>query len=173
MNPRKAIGPDRVAPSVLKTCAEQLEEVYTDIFNTTLSQESVPCICKSSIIVPLPKKTNATIMNDFRPVALTLVRMKCLEKLVLQHINSVVPDTVDPFQFAYRSNRSVDDVVALALHYVLQHLDTHNTYARLLFMDYSSVFNTIRLTSKLVDLGILTPTCNWILDFRTGHRWLG
>ncbi len=102
--------------------------------------------------MPLPKKTNATIMNNFRPVALTPVAMKYLEKLVLQHINYVVPDTVDPFQFAYRSNRLVDDAVALALHYVLQHLDTHNTYARL-------------LTSKLVDLGVPTPTCNWILDF--------
>ncbi len=62
------------------------------------------------------------------------------------------------------------DAVALALHYVLQHLDTHNTYARLLFLDYSSAFNTIRpvkLTSKLVDLGVPTPTCNWISDFLT------
>ncbi len=120
--------------------------------------------------MPLPKKTNATIINNFRPVALTPVAMKYLEKLVLQHINSVVPDTVDPFQFAYRSNRLVYDAVALALHYVLQHLDTHNTYARLLFLDYSSAVNTIRpmkLTSKLVDLGVPTPTCNWILDFLT------
>ncbi len=99
-------------------------------------------------------------MNNFRHVALTPVAMKCLGKLVLQHINSVVPATVDPFQFAYRSNRSVDDAVALALHYVLQHLDTYNTYAWLLFLDYSSAFNTIRpmkLTSKLVDLGVPTP----------------
>ncbi len=103
-------------------------------------------------------------MNDFRPVTLTPVVMKCLEKLILQHMNSVVPDTV------HRLSRSVDDAVALALHYVLQRLDTHNTYARLLFLEYSSAFNTIRpmkLTSKLVDLGVPTPTCNWILYFLT------
>ncbi len=46
-------------------------------------------------------------MNDFRPVTLTPVAMKCLEKLVLQHMNSVVPDTV------HRLSRSVDDAVAL------------------------------------------------------------
>jgi len=109
-------------------------------------------------------------MNDFRPVALTSVAMKCMEKLVLQHINSVVPDTVDPLQFAYRPNRSVDDAVALAHYYILQHLDKHNTYVRLLFLDYSSAFNTIRpmkLTSKLMELGVPTTTCNWITDFLT------
>ena len=62
----------------------------------------------------------------------------------------------------------MDDAVALARRSVLQHLDTHSTYARLLFLDYSSAFNTIRpmkLTVKLADLGVPTPTCNWILDF--------
>lgn len=80
--------------------------------------------------------------------------MNCLEKLVLQQINYSVPDTVDPFQFAYRSNRSVDDMVELTHHSILQRLDSPNTYARLLFLDYSSAFNTIRptkVTTKLAD----------------------
>ncbi|KAK0144491.1 putative RNA-directed DNA polymerase from transposon X-element [Merluccius polli] len=96
--------------------------------------------------------------------------MKCLEKLVLTHINNTVPDTVDPLQFAYRPNRSVDDAVAVALHHTLQHLEGSRTYARMLFLDYSSAFNTIRpgkLIRKLTDLGVPTPTCNWILDFLT------
>lgn len=44
------------------------------------------------------KIPNTTTMNNFWPVALTSVAMKCLEKIVLQQLNSVVPDTVDPFQ---------------------------------------------------------------------------
>lgn len=71
---------------------------------------------------------------------------------------------------AYCSNRSVNDAVALALHYILQHLESPNTYARLLFLDYSSTFNTIRpmkLTAKLAHLRIPTPTRNWILDLLT------
>lgn len=109
-------------------------------------------------------------LNDFRPVALTPVAMKCLEKVVLTHINHMIPDTVDPLQFAYRPNRSVDDAVAIALHYTLQHLESSKTYGSMLFLDYSSAFNTIRpgrLIMKLADLGVPTPTCNWILDFLT------
>lgn len=92
-------------------------------------------------------------------MALTLVAI--LERLVPQHLNSVVLDTVDLLQFVYRSNRLVDDAVALAFHSILQHLDTHNTYARLLFLDYSSTFNMIRpmkLTAMLSDPGVPTTT---------------
>ena len=94
--------------------------------------------------------------------------MKCMEKLVLQSMDSVIPDSLDPLQFAYRKNRSVDDAVALALHSTLDHLEKSKTYTRMLFLDYSSAFNTIRpmkLTVKLANLGVPTPTCNWILDF--------
>lgn len=168
VNPRKAVGPDGVSPRVLKSCAEQLAGVYTDIFNQSLSQAVVPRLFKSCFVIPVPKKPDASTLNDFRPVALTPVAMKCLEKLVLTHINSFIPDTADPFQFAYHPNRSVDDAVAFVLHHTLLHLDYNRTYVRMLFLDYSSAFNTIRpakLIVKLIDLGLPATTCNWILDF--------
>ena len=75
--------------------------------------------------------------------------MKCFERLVKDHITSTLPDTLDPLQFAYRPNRSADDAIAITLHTALTHLDKRNTYVRMLFIDYSSAFNTIVL-SKLV-----------------------
>lgn len=56
VNPHKAMGPDGVAPRVLKACAEQLVGVYTATFNISLSQERVLCIFKSSVTVPVPEK---------------------------------------------------------------------------------------------------------------------
>lgn len=53
---------------------------------------------------------------------------------------------------------------------ILKHLDTPDTYAWTLFLQYSSIFNTIRpmtLTVQLANLGTPTPTRNWILDFLT------
>ncbi|CDQ55918.1 unnamed protein product [Oncorhynchus mykiss] len=61
---------------------------------------------KRATIVPVPKKAKVTELNDYRPVALTSVIMKCFERLVKDHITS----TLDPLQFAYRPNRSTDDV---------------------------------------------------------------
>ncbi len=40
-------------------------------------------------------------------------------------------------------NRSTDDAIAFTLHTALSHLENKNTYVRMLFVDYSSAFNTI------------------------------
>ncbi len=42
INPRKAAGPDNIPGRVLKDCAEQLTDVLTDIFNTSLKPGSYP-----------------------------------------------------------------------------------------------------------------------------------
>ncbi|XP_064792399.1 protein eyes shut homolog [Oncorhynchus masou masou] len=49
---------------------------------------------------------------------------------------------------------------------------TRNTYVRMLFIDYSSAFNTIfpsMLDTKLRALGLDTTLCNWILDILKGR----
>ena len=94
--------------------------------------------------------------------------MKCFERLVLHHIKGSLPAKLDPLQFAYRANRSTDDAVSTALHLTLSHLEKENTYARLLFIDFSSAFNTIipqQLVEKLRLLNVDSGTCTWILNF--------
>lgn len=44
-----------------------------------------------NIIVPLPKQTAITGLNDYRPVTLTPIIMKCLERLVLKYIKVALP----------------------------------------------------------------------------------
>jgi len=58
--------------------------------------------------------------------------MKSFEHLVLSHLKSIADPLLDSLQFAYRANRSVDDMVNMALHFILQHLDSPGTYARIL-----------------------------------------
>ena len=73
------------------------------------------------------------------PVALTPGVMKCFEKLVMANM----PGTLDRILFAYRSKRSMEDTISIVIHMAITHLDKRNTYMRMLFIDYSSVFNSI------------------------------
>ena len=94
--------------------------------------------------------------------------MKCLERSVSQHIRDCLPLSLDPYQFAYRANRSTEDTIALTLHTALSHLENKKSYVRMLFVDYSSAFNTIILDiliTKLLEIQIPLPTCNWIRNF--------
>ncbi len=101
--------------------------------------------------------------------------MKSLERLVLAYLKDITRPLLDPLQFAYRPNRSVDDAVNMGLHYILQHLDKPGNYARILFVDFSSAFNTIMpdlLSDKLTQLSVPTSICQWITSFLTDRQQL-
>lgn len=122
VNPKKAAGPDGVPGKVLKVCADQLCTVFTNIFNLSLAQAIVPPCLKSAVIIPVPKKHTIDSLNDYRPVALTPITMKCFERLVLKHLLTSLPPAFDQHQFAYRQGRSTEDTIAIALHSALDHL---------------------------------------------------
>jgi hypothetical protein len=104
-------------------------------------------------IVPVPKKAKISKLNDYRPVALTSVIMKCFEasqgsyhRHLTGHPRPILPQQV---------------------HSTLSHLDKNNTHVRMLFIEYSSAFNTIvpsKLIIKLEALGLNPALSNWILD---------
>ncbi len=55
---------------------------------------------------------------------------------------------------------------------LVTHLENKDSYVRMLFIDFSSAFNTIipqQLLNKLNLLGLNNSLCNWILDFLTGR----
>eukprot|EP00061_Rhincodon_typus_P013142 g39326.t1 len=139
INPRKVTGPDGVSGQAFISCADQLAEVFTDIFNFSLLHAEVPTCFKKTTINPVPKKIHTMHLNDFCLIALTSIIMKCFERLVMAHTS--LPTCLDPLQSAYQHNRSTEDVLSQALHSFLKHLDNKDTYIRLLLVDYSSAFN--------------------------------
>lgn len=90
-----------------------------------------------------------------------------LQEAVLKHIKDCLSG-FDPHQFAYKTNRSISTALPTALH----HLENPGTSVRMLFVDFSSAFNTIIpniLIAKFVDLDFPPTTCAWIKDFLTDH----
>ena len=138
LNSKKAADPDNISPCLLKQCAGQLSCVFTGILGVSLSQCKIPQCFKTSTIIPVPKKSIASCLNgySYRPIALTSVVMKTLESLVFQVLKLIIDPLLDRFKYAYREDRSVDDAVSLILFYILQHLDSPNTYASILFVAF-------------------------------------
>ena len=66
VNIHKAAGPDGLPGRVLRACADQLGGVFTDIFNMSLIESVIPTCFKQTTIVPFPKNTKATCLNDYR-----------------------------------------------------------------------------------------------------------
>ena len=102
VNPRKATGPDKVTARLLKIYSNELCEIFYLIYNKSLKLGRVPNLWKTSTIIPVPKKANASELNDYKPVALTPVVMKSFERIVLNKLLSVVGPSLDKYQFAYK-----------------------------------------------------------------------
>ena len=82
-------------------------------------------------------------------------------------------EALDPRQFAYRARRGVEDAQITLLNLLYSHLDGPGTHARLLFLDFSSAFNTIQphvLVSKLLsEFNLESNLVSWIMDFLTNR----
>lgn len=88
--------------------------------------------------------------------------------MVSTHINSVVPGWIPTVYLPPQQISRWRGSTGTSLH--PSTTGWKNINAWMLFPDYSPAFNTIRplkLTTELADLGIPTPTHDWIIDFLT------
>ncbi len=111
-------------------------------------------------------------LNDYKHVALVYVAMKSFERLVLAYLKNayLTPCSLPTEQTGLWMIQST-----WALHFILQNLDRPGTYVRILFVDFSSAFNTIipdTLQNKLTLLSVPTSVCQWINSFLTDRQGL-
>ena len=79
-----------------------------------------------------------------------------------------VVDKLDPFQFTYKAHRGVEDASITLFNLISQHVESANAYIRILFVDFSSAFNTIEpyvLLKRLINMHVNTNIILWISDF--------
>jgi hypothetical protein len=173
----KAGGPDKINTNVLKLSALSLAPSLCKIFQRSLNEGQIPKQWKTSEIIPVPKKTPPTCLNDYRPIALTSVMMKCFEKVVKNLLNDQIKNQTDSYQFAYTQKRCVEDASLCLIDYTLKHVDQANSsakkhFVKILFIDFSSAFNTIQphlMMKKLYEMNVSSTLILWINDFLTEH----
>ena len=94
--------------------------------------------------------------------------MKCFERIVLKHLIGFTGQQSDPLQFAYKPNRGTDDAVLTLLHNAFMHVNQVGSFVRILFVDFSSAFNTIQphlLAHKLLTLNVDPKLILWLVNF--------
>ena len=79
-----------------------------------------------------------------------------------------VADRMDPLQFAYKARRGVEDACLILVNLIASYLDKCGSYARVICMYFSSVFNIIQphlLIKRLLDVGASHTLVLWIKQF--------
>ena len=170
----KSPGPDKLHPRVLKELANQIAKPLTLLFQMSLNQGKVPEQWKFANVTPIYKKGSKSSPVNYRPVSLTSIVCKLLEKLVAKHIlshaqsNGIIPDQ----QHGFLSGRSTSTNLLEALNIWIE-LMQHDIPVDILYLDYAKAFDTIphqRLLQKLKSLGIQGAILKWIEDFLTDRK---
>jgi hypothetical protein len=82
----KSCGPDGLHPNMLKELSATISKPITIIFNSSMCQCLVPQLWKEGNITALFKKEDKAEPGNYRPVSLTSVVCKTMEKLVREII---------------------------------------------------------------------------------------
>lgn len=84
-------------------CSATETHCHPDV-SAILNSNFYPQAWKTATIIPVPKTPHPKSNNDFRPIALTPLLSKCMERLIHDELTSQVAGSLDPMQFAYRAN---------------------------------------------------------------------
>ncbi|XP_045446613.1 uncharacterized protein LOC123654772 [Melitaea cinxia] len=82
LDTNKASGPDGIPARVLKTCAPELSPVLTRLYRLSLKSAQVPKAWKIANVQPVPKKGSRADPANYRPIAITSILCKSLERIL-------------------------------------------------------------------------------------------
>ena len=172
--PGKSAGPDGIHSRVVVETQEQLVGPLTIIFNKSLSEGVVPDSWKEAEVVPIFKKGKRDDPGNYRPVSLTSVCGKIMEKIVRKEIvdhlerNEVISDV----QHGFVQGKSCQTQLLTVIEEWTKWMEERKPFDCLYF-DYRKAFDSVphmRLMRKIESCGITGQVQRWIKSFLQGRR---
>jgi hypothetical protein len=171
-----ATGLDQLPAWFLRLGAPIFAAPLASLFHQSLVMGVVPRQWKTAVIAPIPKVAAPAQPSDFRPISITPVLSRSLERFVVRQF--IYPALLQPClsldfsdQFAFRPTGSTTAALVAMLHTVRSML-ADNDYVRVFSFDFSKAFDTVRhstLTNKLAQLELPDSVYNWVVDFLGNH----
>ena len=170
----KSPGIDKIHPRVLKEVAEVISHPITLIYEKSLEESELPRQWKDAEITPIYKKEARNLPKNYRPVSLTSIICKILEKLIVEdivkHVKSNHLNSQE--QHGFTPNKSTTTNLLEALN-VITEAQMHGIPLDVLFLDYQKAFDTVphqRLLLQAESFGIRGKVLNWIKAFLSNRR---
>ena len=104
LNISKSPGPDEISTRLLMELSDVICHPLCKIFETSIKTSCIPDDWKDAKIINGNKK----FASNYRPISLTSIVCKCMEKIVRNHITSYMKENgiFSPKQYGFISGRS-------------------------------------------------------------------
>ena len=170
----KACGPDLIPARLLKEGAAEITHSLTKIFNLTLCSGTLPQDWLSAHVVPVHKKNDKRDPSNYRPISLTSIVVKTLERLVHREVVSALENKklLSGYQYGFRTKRSTVSLLSEAVHDWALALEQRKS-VHSLFLDLAKAFDSVphyHLLLRLDLLGIRGRLLDWFRVLLTCRR---
>ena len=168
LNTNKATGPDGVTARLLREAAPSISSSLSCLFNMSLKKGKLPCDWKRAV-TPIYKKGKKELVTNYRPISLTSLVVKTMEKLVTNHILSYLEDhtLLSPHQNGFRGGLSCTSQLIHLFHTWASALDKGKT-SDVVSLEFEKAFDSVphvHLYLKLQQYGIRGQILEWLSDF--------
>uniref|UniRef100_A0A8C3IEJ8 Reverse transcriptase domain-containing protein n=1 Tax=Chrysemys picta bellii TaxID=8478 RepID=A0A8C3IEJ8_CHRPI len=173
LNGTKSGGPDDLHLRILKELAREIAGPLATIFNESVNSGVVPLDWRIANVVPIFKKGKKSDSGNYRPVSLTSVVCKVLEKILKEKVveDLEVNGNCDKLQHGFTKGRSCQTNLISFFEKVTDLLDKGNA-VDLIYLDFSKAFDTVpheELLVKLEKMGIDMKIQRWIRNWLMGR----
>ena len=176
LKPRKAPGPDNILPCLVKSAAYILAPSLAILFNASFSSGILPSTFKEANICPVLKsqRSDRSDPSQYRPISLSSVIAKALEKVVLRQLQQLFDDKC-PYhkdQYGFRRHHSTAQLVTKAVSQWTASRDTGHT-TMIVFLDLSKAFDRVNHQCLLISLqakGIGRTALAWFASYLYDRR---
>ena len=171
-----ACGLDGLPHWFLRIAAPCFSTPIAFLFNLSLTWSMVPRQWKASRITPVPKVPRPIACSDFRPISITPILSRIMEKTIVRQffypiLHSPLCYSSFPDQFAFRPTGSTTCAL-IKLTYELTTMLQEYPYVHVISLDFSKAFDTVRhssLVQKLSQFPIPIPVHNWFVNYLSGR----
>ena len=173
----KSPGPDCILPNVLNKISSEIAHPLGLLFNASLSIGQLPDAWRCANITPVHKKGDKVLLTNYRPVALTSVLCKVLERIITvvlnNHLNTFA--LLNPYQHGFVKHRSCVTQLVNIIQSWSSTLDRRRPpRVDAVFLDMSKAFDTmphhILLEKLATSFNVRGKLWCWVRSFLTDRK---
>ncbi|GAB0203967.1 mitochondrial enolase superfamily member 1 [Grus japonensis] len=154
LDTHKSMGPDGIHPRVLRELAEELAKPLSIIYQQSWLTGEVPDDWRLANVTPIYKKGRKEDPGNYRPVSLTSVPGKIMERFILSALTRQVQDNqgIRPSQHGFMKGRSCLTNL-ISFYDKVTRLVDEGKAVDVVYPDFSKAFDTVSHSILLEKLG--------------------
>jgi len=166
LKPNKSPGIDNITSTYALKIKEIIAKPLTLLFNKSLETNEVPSDWKRANVTLIFKKGNKSNVENYRPISLTALLGKVMEKIIKKYIDNLLEETnkINTSQHGFTEGRSCLSNLLLCQDSITNMID-EGSAIDIIYLDLEKAFDKVphsRLLQKIREIGINGRLADWI-----------